>query len=97
MFGERGGKEENDLSPLYVSLLNHAPEKQLFLKGARLLSGGWTGSLADIWIRRKAQVLTLADHPDEQVRAWVAEIVLRLDQWIERECGKDRASEESFE
>ncbi len=93
------GDQETDISPLFVSILEQAPDKRLFLGDFwdRLLPGGWSGSLADILIRRKAQVMKLAELADEQVRVWVADTVSKLDRWIDDERGRDRAREESFE
>jgi hypothetical protein len=97
MFGDEDSKKENDFSPLFLALLDHAPDKRLFLGKGRLHPQGWSGSLADIFIQRKAQIMKLAEHADEQVRAWSTEITPEIDQWIELERGRDRASEESFE
>jgi hypothetical protein len=99
MFGKKNHEEENDISPLFMSLLDHAPDKQLFLGNfwSRLHPGGWSGSLADILIARKTQVMKLAEHSDEQVRAWAIEIIPEIDQWVEQTRGRERRSEESFE
>ena len=99
MFGKKNGDEENELSPLFVSILQHAPNKRLFLGELRerLHPQSWGGSLADILIRRKQQVLKLAELGDVQVRAWVDDVTPELDSWIEQERAYDRAGEESFE
>jgi hypothetical protein len=99
MFGRKNDEEENDFSPLFLSLLDHAPDKRLFLGDiwGRLNPRSWSGSLADILINRKAQVMKLAENSDEQVRAWAVETLPELDEWIRRERMRDRANEESFE
>ncbi|MDB6170929.1 MAG: hypothetical protein JWL59_240 [Chthoniobacteraceae bacterium] len=99
MFGKKDGEEGNHFSPLFLSMLTYAPDKPLFLGDFhhRLLPGGWSGSLADILICRRAHVMKLAEHDDEQVRAWVAGSIPELDRWIERERERDRSREESFE
>ncbi len=92
-----------DLSPLFLSMLEKAPDKNLFLGQAlhRLRPRSWSGSLADILIHRKAKLMRLTEHADEQIRTHVSEFMPRLDQWIERERENeresDRAEEESFE
>lgn len=95
----KNGDEDQDLSPLFLSLLEQAPEKRLFLGHLldRLHPRSWGGSLADILIRRKSKVLKLAEHPDDEVRAAVIDLLPNLDIWIERERERDRAREESFE
>lgn len=99
MFKRGQGEEDNDLAPLFLEILGHAPEKRAFLGDfdTRLSPNSWSGSLADILSRRKAQVLTLRDSPDPEIRGWVTELLPELDRWIEHERGRDRAGEESFE
>lgn len=99
MFGKKNNEDDKELSPLFLSLLDRAPDKRLFLGDLwdRLHPGSWGGSLADILIGRKAHVLKLAEHVDEQVRAWVVENLPQLDRWIDDARGRERRSEESFE
>ncbi len=99
MFRKTHREEEKDFSPLFLSLLDKAPDKRQFLGSSRdrLHPRSWSGSLADILMRRKTQIIKFAEHTDEQVKAWITEITPELDQWIERERGRDRANEESFE
>jgi hypothetical protein len=98
MFPEKGD-EENDLSPLFVSLLKQAPDKRLFLGDMwdRLHPRSWGGSLADILTQRKALLLKLSEHAGEQVGASVADILPELDRWIASVRGSERVAEESFE
>jgi hypothetical protein len=98
MFVQRNAEQSNELSPLFLSMLDQAPNKRLFLGEfwERLHPQGWSGSLADILIVRKAQITKLAEH-GEKVRAWVVEVMPELDGAIERERRRDRQSEESFE
>src|SRR6266496_1595087 len=100
MFRKKNNEEQNEMSPLFLSMLNDAPDKRLFLGDDlwdRVHPRSWGGSLAYILIRRKAQLMKLAEHPDAQVRAWVNEVTPELDRWIEHERVRDRETEESFE
>ncbi len=99
MFSRKDRDDENGLSPLFLDLLNHAPDRRAFLGDffTRLHPTSWSGSLADIFIRRKAQVLTLRDNQHADVRQWVNAVIPQLDRWIEHERKNDRKNEESFE
>lgn len=99
MFSDKNSDEENELSQLFVSLLEQAPDKQLFLGNIyrRLHPSSWCGSLAEVLVRRKAQVMKLTEHPNEQVRAIFTNFMPEIDKWIERERKRDRAEEQSFE
>jgi hypothetical protein len=98
VFGRCNHEESNELSPLFLTMLTHAPNKKAFMGNFwdRLHPRGWSGSLADILVLRKAQLTKLMEHGDE-VRAWVEEITPALDKWIEQERHRDRRGEESFE
>lgn len=95
----KNSNEEKDLSPLFLSLLEEAPDKRLFLGRLmnRLHPSSWTGSLADILIRRREKIMKLTDHADAKVRTTITDFIPELDRWIEQERGRDRAEEESFE
>ncbi|MGH7982757.1 MAG: hypothetical protein ACREFF_06380 [Candidatus Udaeobacter sp.] len=99
MFRRKNNEEQNEMSPLFLSMLDSAPDKRLFIGDLsdRMHPGSWSGSLAHILARRKAEVMKLAEHPDAQVRALVSEVTPELDRWIEHERGRDREREESFE
>ncbi len=99
MFRKKNNEEQNEISPLFLSMLDNAPDKRLFLGDLwdRVHPRSWGGSLAHILIQRKAQVMKLAEHSDAQVRAWASEVTPELDRWIEYERGRDREGEESFE
>ncbi len=91
--------DNDDFSPLFMSILDAAPDKRKFIGGLwkRVHPQGWSGSLSEILIRRKGQLLELAKHADEQVHAWIVEAIPELDQWIEQERKRDRMGEESYE
>jgi hypothetical protein len=99
MFRTRNNEEENELSPLFLSMLDKAPDKRLFLGELRdrFHPGSWSGSLAHILEQRKSKIAPFVEHPDAQVRAWALEAARELDPWIEIERTRDRAMEESFE
>jgi hypothetical protein len=99
MFKRAQGEEENDVAPLFLEILGHAPDKRAFLGDfwTRLHPRSWSGSLADILFRRRAQVLKLAENPDPEIRGWSEDMLPEIDRWIERERGRDREEEESFE
>jgi hypothetical protein len=92
---------ENDiaLSPLFLELLAHAPDKTAFLGriGERFQPSGWSGSLADTLTRRKAKIQPLREHVHADVRQWVKDIEPALDEWINNERKRDRGTEEAFE
>lgn len=99
MFGQKNDGDNMELSTLFLSILDQAPDKRLFLGNFwdRLHPRSWSGSLVDILVRRKTQVRKLVEHSDAEVMAWVAEIIPELDRWIEIERGRERKREESFE
>jgi hypothetical protein len=91
--------EKEELSALFVSMLAQAPDKSAFWGNSweRVYPRSWSGSLADILITRKAQMMKLVEHPDEQVRDLMTATLSDLDSWIEQERGREHTSEESFE
>jgi hypothetical protein len=99
MFRKKNNEEQNEISPLFLSMLNHAPDKLLFLGDSwdRIHPRSWGGSLAHILVQRKAQIAKVAEQGDAQVRAWVDEVTPELDRWIENDRRRDHAMEESFE
>ena len=99
MFVRRLDDEDNGISPLFLEMLDYAPDKRVFLGGfwERLQPRSWSGSLADILTRRKAQMLTLRDSAHADVRQWIDEIEPELEQWIDHERNRNREDEKSFE
>lgn len=96
------GKDEGALSisPIYLSLLTKAPDKSQFLGNYRAHfypRSSWSGSLADILIRRRDILRQLASHPDGAVQQWAAAMEAPVAEWIETERPRDRRHEESFE
>ncbi|MNS84542.1 hypothetical protein D3C86_1433900 [compost metagenome] len=85
------------LNPLFVALLERAPDKAAFLGEAyiRVHPSGWSGSLADILESRKRLLDGLPDHPD--VAAWLARERPRVETWIARERQNEAEREERFE
>lgn len=99
MFKRQQGEEENGVSTLFLEILGHAPDKRAFLGDiwSRLQPRGWSGSLADILVRRRAAITTLGDNVGGEVRQWVTDTLPELERWIEHERKRDREGEQSFE
>ncbi|WP_258571629.1 hypothetical protein [Pseudomonas protegens] len=95
---EQGG-ECDGVASLFLELLKDAPDKYSFLGDIwrHIYPRSWVGSLADILIRRRAQVLKLREISDDEVRRWVDETLPELDGWIEDARKRGREREESFE
>jgi hypothetical protein len=55
MFKQQRGEEENAVSPLFLEILEQAPDKRAFLEDiwSRLHPRSWSGSLADVLARRR--------------------------------------------
>jgi hypothetical protein len=99
MFSRKNHEETGEVSPLFLSMLDHAPNQRLFLGDFRdrIHPRNWSGSLAYVLLVRKKQVMKLAEHGGEQIHAWVAEITPELDRTIEDARKSEREREESFE
>ncbi|MBE3288358.1 MULTISPECIES: hypothetical protein [Enterobacter] len=99
MFKRQQGEEENGVSTLFLEILGHAPDKRAFLGDiwSRLHPPSWSGSLADILVRRRAAITTLGDNVGGEVRQWVTDMLPELERWIEHESKRDREGEQSFE
>jgi hypothetical protein len=97
--GKKFSESEHSISAVFLSVLGHAPDKCAFLGEFyhRVHPRSWSGSLAIILAKRKAQLAALEDHADADVRQWVADAQSELDRWIESETGREREQEESFE
>jgi hypothetical protein len=93
------GGEKPELSPLFLKLLEHAPDKSDFLGDyyRRLKPNVWGGSLADVLVQRLEVIRQLGDHRDCSVRQWLTNIEAQVADWIESEQQRDRRVEESFE
>lgn len=92
-------EEATDLSPLFLDLMNRAPDKARFLgDGDRSLSSsGWSGSLADVLEKRRAILAPLANYPDPGVKAWFQIQNAGLDDRIAAARLGESRREESFE
>lgn len=85
------------LNPVFIALLEQAPDKAAFLGDAysRLHPNGWSGSLAAILAHRLALLEGLPDHPD--ITAWRMQEGGRVAKWIAGERQQEAEREESFE
>lgn len=100
MFLSKNNEEGNEISPLFVAILDRAPDKRAFLGDSwdRVHPQSWSGSLAHILLQRKSAVMTrLANDGDAAVRGWVMEVMPELDRLIDQAQRQDRQMEESFE
>lgn len=99
MFKRQHGEEEDGVSTLFQEILGHAPDKRAFLDDLwwRLHPRGWSGSLADILVRRRAAITTLGDNLGGEVRQLMSDMLPELERWIEHESKHDREGEQSFE
>lgn len=100
MFGKKNGEETNELSQLFLSMLNSAPDKQNFLGDCqeRIYPHNYpVDFLADVLLRRKTKLIKLAEQSNEEIKRWIDVAITEIDRWIENERGRDRAREESFE
>jgi hypothetical protein len=99
VFATKNFDDDDGLSPLFLESLERAPDKAAFLNSnaARMMPNGWSGNLSIILDKRREYLSSLADHPDGEVRSWVAEQVSNLKQWADHERGCEAESEETFE
>jgi hypothetical protein len=100
IFTKKDGEEEKlQLSPLFLALLDKAPNKEVFLGDyhGRFRLGSWSGSLADILVKRREVIRQLGNHPDSSVQQWVTNMEAPIAEWIEAERQGDRRNEERFE
>lgn len=92
--------KNNELSSLFISIFNTAPDKWRFLgKYFNRIHPHVCdiGLLTDFLIKRKSTLIKLAERSDEEVKRWIAGALPEIDRWIENDRGFDRAREESFE
>ena len=77
MFKRQQGEEENGVSTVFLEILGQAPDKRAFLGDiwSRLHPRSWSGSLADILVRRRAAITTLGDNVGGEVRQWVTDML----------------------
>ena len=99
LFKRKQAEEENGVSGMFLDILGHAPDKRAFLDDiwSRLHPRSWSGSLADILVRRRAEIGTLGNNVGGEVQQWVTDMLPELDRLIEHESKRDRDSEQSFE
>ena len=63
----------------------------------RFYLGGWTGSEAHRYARRRPLCEALRDHPNPSVRRWAREALIRMEQAIRSAEERERARNQSFE
>lgn len=99
MFKRKHTEESNSLDPVFLELLEFAPDKFAFLGDywGRIYPRSWMGSLTDILTQRRSQVRSFQVNPHPEVRRWADGLIPELNLWIEKEQARDRNKEESFE
>lgn len=97
LFVRNNMDETGELSPLFVDLLQTAPDKAAFLgePWSRLHPRSYNGSPYHVLSQRKAAVETLLEDPD--VAAWYEYARPQLDAWLAQAQLREAAQEESFE
>jgi len=99
MFGKKNDDESNDISPLFLSMLDSAPDKRSFLGEYyfRLWPRSWGGSLSAVLEHRKAKLIKLAEQANGEVKRWIKDALPVINGRIENERSRERGHEESFE
>ncbi len=64
VFDTRDHEDAVDLSPKFLELMEHAPDRAMFLGDlrSRIFPSSWSGSLADILERRRTMLEPLASY-----------------------------------
>lgn len=91
--------DENGLSPLFLEGLKRAPDPANFLESNAdgMRPSSWSGNLSTILNRRREYLCTISDHPNAEVRAWVAKQAASIKQMADYECERETEREEAFE
>lgn len=99
MFKRQRGEDENAVSPLFLQILEQAPDKRAFIEDlwSRLHPRGLSGSLAQALAGRRVAIYELGETLGGEVQTWISGLLPELDRWIEHERTRDRAYEQSFE
>jgi hypothetical protein len=87
------------LSPAFVFVLKHAPDKAGFLGDpySRVHPMNWSGSLVTALDHRKAMLGGLAELGDAEIDRWLDGAMKAIDTWIASERKRESQQEESFE
>ena len=87
------------LSPPFLAVLAHAPDKPAFLGNPYRLvhPRSWSGSLAANLAHRKSVLAGLANLGETVVEAWLIETNQAIDRWIASERDREHDQEETFE
>lgn len=99
MFVGEHQAEADTLSPLFLTLLDHAPNKAAFLGEywEHVHPSTYSGPLSLKLERRRDELLRLGRVQDEAVRSWLNEILPILDRYIRQDRDRSRMSEGRFE
>ncbi|MFT9289971.1 hypothetical protein [Gluconobacter oxydans] len=98
-FTPREVEDGNAISPLFMELLSHAPDRCAFLGDieSRVRPWRWRGSMVEALVQRRSAINQLEIPLDQGVSQWVQKALREMDQWIEIERGREQIAEQSFE
>lgn len=93
------GESEEGWSPIFLRLLEIAPDKSAFLDNVsyRLRPNDWNGSLADILDKRRVLLDQFVQQPDPAISAWAIEQAQRLEAESRFARTRERREDQSFE
>ena len=99
LFAKNANDDETTLSPLFLVMLENAPNRAAFLGDARdrIWPRGWTQPLHLVLERRRMILRTLSSHHDPAVRTWLADQEVWLATSIVEAQARQREREGSFE
>lgn len=99
LFDKSGGQQELAWSPLALRLLELAPDRTAILDvfASRFRPRSWSGSLADVLSPYLQLVKKLRNDNDTLMAAWAQRQETLLTKQIEKERGRERHQDESFE
>ena len=99
LFATSGMEDDTGLSPLFLEILERAPDRELFLQSldGNLLPDGWSGHLSVILDRRALLLDPLKEHNDPAVARWAERTIAVLHDWASKERDRETAREEAFE
>lgn len=99
MFESKNEDDVGAVSTLFLRMLDKSPDKKVFLGDFwfRMHPRSWSGSLEDILQKRMELLKPFENSQYEDVKAWIAESLPEIQNWIETRHSRNRAREESFE
>lgn len=102
-FSRSNSTGQLEWKPIVYTLFEKAPNLSVVLENLakRIRPSGWSGSLADILLKRAVLFQSLGQHHNAEVRAWArhrhSDLLESIEKEREREGQRDRRENESFE